>query len=123
MHSTYFKKIGFILTNVGGYWLLLLVSFSPVAANILSWVAAVAFAYIANKNLVFQDKTEGRQQILRQIASFVSSRVFALIVETALIWLGTDLLQFDKYLIKIPVAVIVVILNYLTRKFIVFVKR
>ena len=109
--------------GMGGYWLLLLFGFSPVSANILSWVAAVAFAYVANKKLVFQNHTKGLQQLLRQVTAFVSSRVFSLAVETVLIWAGTDLLQIDKYLIKIPVAVIVVILNYITGKFVVFVKR
>ena len=109
--------------GMGGYWLLLFFGFSPVSANIFSWVAAVAFAYVANKKLVFQNQTKGLQQLLRQVTAFVSSRVFSLVVETVLIWAGTDLLQIDKYLIKIPVAVIVIILNYLTGKFVVFVKR
>ena len=109
--------------GMGGYWLLLFLGFSPVSANILSWVAAVAFAYVANKKLVFQNQTKGLQQLLQQVTAFVSSRVFSLVVETVLIWAGTDLLQIDKYLIKIPVAVIVIILNYLTGKFVVFVKR
>ena len=109
--------------GMGGYWLLLFFGFSPVSANIFSWVAAVAFAYVANKKLVFQNQTKGLQQLLRQVTACVSSRVFSLVVETVLIWAGTDLLQIDKYLIKIPVAVIVIILNYLTGKFVVFVKR
>ena len=111
------------IIGMGGYWLLLLLNFSPVTSNVFSWVAAVSFAYIANKRLVFQVNTKGVCQLLQQIAVFVSARVFSLVVETVLIWISTDLLQIDKYLIKIPVAVIVIILNYLTGKFLVFVKR
>lgn len=108
--------------GVGGYWLLVVLDRSPVIANVLSWIVAVAFAYIANKQFVFRDQTRGARQLVQQILSFVSSRVFSLIVETVLIWIGTDILQFNKYFIKIPVAVVVVILNYITGKFVVFKK-
>lgn len=109
--------------GMGGYWLLISLGVSPVTSNILSWILAVAFAYLANKSLVFQDHCAGFSAVTRQIIKFVSSRLFSLVVETALIWLGVDRLGFDKYLIKIPVSVLVVILNYITGKFLVFVHK
>lgn len=111
------------IIGMGGYWLLVSLGSSPITANLLSWILAVAFAYFANKSLVFHDHCKGFGTIARQTAKFVSSRLFSLVVETTLIWLGVDWLGIDKYIIKIPVSVLVVVLNYITGKFLVFVHK
>lgn len=134
MHRILFQKyreqivylfVGGITTviGMGGYWLLVSMGSSPIIANILSWILAVAFAYLANKSLVFQDYCKGFGVIIRKVVKFISSRLFSLVVETVLIWLGVEWLEIDKYLIKLPVSVLVVILNYITGKFLVFVHK
>ena len=51
------------------------------------------------------------------------SRLFSLGVETLLIWIGYEKLGINKYLVKLPVAVIVIVLNYVTGKLLVFADR
>lgn len=107
--------------GTGGYWLLVWLGMAPVGANVLSWCFAVIFAYFANKLFVFSNKESGSTAVA-QFFKFIAARLFSLGVETALIWLGYDVLGYDKYFVKIPVAVVVVILNYITGKFMVFVR-
>lgn len=51
------------------------------AANIISWVLAVAFAYVTNKKYVFKSPYTSVQATTKELVSFVSSRVASLLVE------------------------------------------
>ena len=82
-----------------------------IASNVIGWIAAVAFAYFANGRWVYRS-TDRRGW--REAGEFVFSRLFSLGLETLLLFLLVDLMQMDKLIAKLAVAVIVVIVNYLT---------
>lgn len=102
-------------------------------SNIIAWVAGVIFAYVINKLWVFESKSWKINIISKEIPEFVGARLFSLIVEEGGLWILVDMLKFDKYsfdlfgftidgklISKIVLAVIVVILNYLFSKLVVF---
>lgn len=115
--------IGGITTVIGFtvYELLVFFGLDVVISNIISWVFAVTWAYFGNKIIVFRDKVKQPGKVAFQIFKFISSRVFTLVVESLLIWFGYEKIGISKYLVKIPVAIFVVILNYITGKLLVFV--
>ena len=82
-----------------------------IASNILAWVGAVAFAYFANGAWVYRSTAH---RGVREASAFVMSRVFSLGVETALLFVMVELLSIGQNWAKIVVAVVVVVLNYLT---------
>lgn len=82
-----------------------------IAANTVGWVAAVAFAYFANGKWVYRSTA---RRGWREAFSFALSRLFSLGLETVLLFLLVDLLHMDEMAAKIPVAVLVVVVNYLT---------
>lgn len=82
-----------------------------IASNVIGWVAAVAFSYFANGKWVYQSTA---RRGWREAGEFVFSRLFSLGLETALLFLLVDQLRADKLIAKLAVAVIVVIVNYLT---------
>ena len=92
-------------------------------ASVVAWAGAVLVAYVTNKTLVFRDQTTGAKQVLWQTVRFVLSRVFSLGVQTALIWLFVDIAGMSEWLVKLPVAVVIVLLNYVTSKIMVFTKK
>lgn len=51
------------------------------AANVLSWIAAVTFAYITSRIYVFQSK---RKDWLQEVAAFYSSRLLTLFMDMAI---------------------------------------
>lgn len=104
------------------YEALVFLGLDVVISNVISWIFAVIWAYVGNKLFVFRDKEKLPGRVAFQIFKFVSSRVFSLGVETALIWLGYEKIGISKYLVKLPVAVFVVILNYITGKLLVFAR-
>jgi|LSQX01.1.fsa_nt_gb putative flippase GtrA len=102
------------------YEVLVFFGLDVVISNVISWIFAVIWAYFGNKIFVFRDKEKLPERVAFQIFKFISSRLFSLGVETALIWLGYEKIGISKFLVKLPVAIFVVILNYITGKLVVF---
>lgn len=82
-----------------------------IASNVIGWVAAVTFSYFANGKWVYRSTA---RRGLWEAGEFVFSRLFSLGLETALLFLLVDLLRADKLIAKLAVAVVVVVVNYLT---------
>ena len=87
------------------------ISLHYAASNVIAWAAAVAFSYFANGKWVY--RSTGRRG-WREAGEFVLSRLFSLGLETVLLLLLVDLLHADKLIAKLLVAVVVVVVNYLT---------
>lgn len=92
-------------------------------AQVAAWVGAVAFAFVTNKRYVYLDQEKGAAAVIGQVVRFVLARLFSLGVQLLLTWIGVELLSMSEWIVKIPVAVLVVVLNYFTGKFAVFVKK
>lgn len=91
---------------------------------IISWVAAVTFAYITNRIFVFKSKSKN---ILKEIISFFGARLLTLGMEMLIMWFFITLLKLDsdKWVLiwTLAVQVIVTILNYVFSKLFVFKKK
>lgn len=93
------------------------------ASTVFSWICAVTFAYITNRIWVFESEAEGAKAIASEAASFYGGRLFTLLVEMLMMWLGYSLLAFNYWVTKIVANVIVLILNYIISKLLVFRKK
>jgi len=92
-------------------------------ANILSWVCAVAFAYVTNKLFVFDSKSWKAGIVTKELAAFVGSRVFSLVAETLTIIIIVSVLNGHEIIAKVIGQVLVLILNYILSKVFVFKKK
>lgn len=98
-------------------------------ANVLSWIAAVLFAFITNKLWVFESRSFKGTLLLKELGAFVASRLITGAIE----WFGVPLLMLaglnqsilgiEGMLAKVLISVIVVILNYILSKLLVFRKK
>lgn len=91
-----------------------------VACNITAWTVAVIFAFATNKPFVFQSHDWSMQTLLPELSKFVGCRIGSGLIETGIIWICVDLLNQNGNIIKIIVSVIVVVLNYIGSKWLVF---
>jgi len=91
-------------------------------ANILSWICAVTFAYITNRIWVFKSKTKGKKQT-REIFEFVSARIFSLLVDMGMMYVMYSLMHINDTIAKIIVQFVVVAMNYILSKLIIFKKN
>lgn len=89
-------------------------------ANILSWIFAVTFAYFTNRKYVFMVKDKAN---FKEAFNFYSSRIVTLIIDMGLMYLLVTVLKFNDKIIKVIVQIIVIVLNYVFSKFIVFKKN
>ena len=100
-----------------------LLHLSPVVSNVIAWVVAVAFAYLTNKPFVFKSHDWSMKTIVPELTKFVGCRVGSGLLETALLFLTVDLLHWNGNLMKLILSVMVVILNYVGSKLLVFRKK
>ena len=100
-----------------------LLHLSTVASNVIAWVVAVAFAYLTNKPFVFKSHDWSMKTVAPELAKFVGCRVGSGLLETALLFLTVDLLHWNGNLMKIILSLMVVILNYVGSKLLVFRKK
>lgn len=92
-------------------------------ADTAAWIAAVLFAYVTNRKWVFESRRTGFFPICAELAAFAGGRVFTFFLQEGLVWVFYDTLEWNKYLVRVPVAVLVVILNYVIGKLLVFRKK
>lgn len=101
----------------------ILLNLNHLIANIIAWIFGVSFAFIVNKIFVFDSKSWAGKDVFSEAWKFVSARIFSGFLETFLLWFFVDIIGMSDKVIKIAASVLVVILNYVFSKFIVFKKE
>ena len=105
------------------YAVFIFFDFGVVWANTLSTFAAILFSYIVNKIWVFKTLNFSIKIIAKELFKFCIGRFFVYVLETSLLVILVDVISFNPILSKAFTAVIVVILNYVTSKKIVFISK
>lgn len=113
------------VVSLGVYYGLVLTVLDPgnplllQLANILSWVAAVTFAYFMSRKFVFESHST---KMRAEAARFYMSRVGTLLLDMLIMFVTVTLLGMNDKLAKLLVQVVVTVLNYIFSKFLVFGK-
>lgn len=109
----------FIVSMVSYALLNQVLGLHALVANIGSWIAAVAFAYLTNRTWVFPAAAKGRA-IIGEALRFTGGRLGTLAVEELILYVGIELLLWPSLWIKAAAQVIVILLNYIISKLFVF---
>lgn len=114
------------LTTVVNYLVYLpcynLLNLSAAVSNAIAWAVAVAFAYLTNKPFVFRSHDWSLKTVVPELTKFVTCRIGSGFLETAILFLCVDMLQWNGNIWKLITSVLVVILNYVASKLLVFKK-
>lgn len=90
---------------------------------IISWIAAVLFAYFTNRKFVFESTNKNK---FKEFISFIVSRLSTLLLEMLIMWFFVTLLKLnsDLYVIIFTMLaqIAVIIGNYIFSKLFVFKK-
>ena len=84
---------------------------------VLSWFVAVSFAYVLNRKFVFESK---EPNILQEMSKFFGARSSTLGIEMLLMLLLVGLFMVNDRIAKVLVQLVILTLNYLFSKFLVF---
>lgn len=119
---------GFLTTAVdfGVYTVLRQVDISVGAAQALSWLAAVLFAYVVNKLIVFRNFNLRPSYLVKEVGAFVAARAFSGVVTwilmVVMVKLGGDRGFVYELFCKFTSSVINMVLNYVFSKVWIFKK-
>ena len=116
-----------VLTTVVNYLIYLpcynLLHWSAGLSNVLAWIVAVAFAFVTNKPFVFKSHDWSAKVVQQELTKFVGCRLGSGVLETVILLFTVDMLHWNGNIWKFFTAVLVIILNYVGSKFLVFKKK
>lgn len=115
-----------VLTTVVNYLVYLpcynLLYWSAAVSNGVAWVGAVTFAFLTNKPFVFQSHDWSWKTVYPELCKFVACRVGSGALETVFLLVTVDMIGLDGNIMKLITSVLVIIINYIGSKLLVFRK-
>lgn len=111
------------IVNIATYYVCAhLIHLDTVISACVAWITGVLFAYFTNRKYVFEsDKTE-MEGVLKEVFSFFSCRLITGAVDIAIMYIFVDVFHWNDMLIKVLSNVVVIVLNYMASKLIIFRK-
>lgn len=108
------------LVNIVVYFACSCLKFSTAVSTLTAWLLSVLFAYITNRKYVFGSKSAGTKAVFKEISNFFLSRLATGLLDLAVMLLFVDILEFNGMFIKVISNMVVIVLNYILSKFLVF---
>ena len=93
---------------------------SAAVSNMIAWVVAVVFAFLTNKPFVFHSYDWSAKTVVPELIKFVSCRLASGVMETVILFLAVDCMNWDGNIWKLITQVLVIIINYVGSKLLVF---
>ena len=112
------------LVNIVAYSILYYIfSINNATSNIIAWIIGATFAYITNKLYVFNSKVNTKKDLLKEILYFYGCRLLTLIIDEAIMIVTVDKFGWNALLMKIIANIIVIVLNFVFSKILIFKKK
>ena len=100
-----------------------IIGIDEVISSGISWFCSVLFAYITNKIFVFESKTNGMKETLKEISSFFLARILSgILCDVGTFAVMVKVLHINDIISKFITQVMVVIMNYILSKLVIFRK-
>lgn len=96
---------------------------SATVSNMIAWAVAVIFAYLTNKPFVFKSYDWSMKTVVPEFGKFLGCRIGSGLMETVIILLTVDCLNWNGNIMKLITNILVIILNYIGSKLLVFSKK
>lgn len=110
------------IVNLAVFWVLTSpLKVNELIANIIAWILAVLFAFLTNRDLVFHAGKSG--SVISQMIKFYLGRAITLALEEAMLLVFITLLHFNSMAVKTIAQVLVIVLNFVISKLIIFRKK
>ncbi len=97
-----------------------LLKMSATASNIIAWLLAVLFAFLTNKPFVFKSKSWSREVVIPEFVKFVTCRIGSGIMETVFLFITVDCINWNGSILKLIASGFVMVLNYISGKWVAF---
>lgn len=112
------------LINLASYYVLYnVLNWGNMPSTALAWLLAVVFAFATNKKWVFDSQSMEWKVLLYELASFFACRIATGVFDMAVMYVAVDVMAWNEMLWKLLSNVIVIILNYVASKLVIFKKK
>ena len=111
------------LVNLGVYNTALWMGMSYGYANSVAFGLAILFAYVTNKAWVFESRTHNWKSLIEEMMKFLVARLGTFLLEMAGLWLMIDGMGWGERVPKYLMTFLVIVLNYILSKSMVFKKK
>ena len=108
------------LVNIVSYYICSRIGMGTAVSTVIAWVLSVLFAYVTNRKYVFESRAFGFVPILKETAGFFLCRLATGLLDLAIMVVFVDFLHFNDMIIKILSNIIVIVLNYVASKLLIF---
>lgn len=116
-----FGALAMAVNFISYYLFAKILKIDEVISSGLSWLVSVIFAYITNKLFVFAKKTENGKELIKEMLTFMSCRVLSgAFCDVGTFALMVKVLKINDIIAKVVTQVMVVIVNYICSKLIIF---
>jgi putative flippase GtrA len=124
-HYSMYLIFGIITTlvNLVIYKVLIDAGIHYTVSTTIAFIVAVTVAFWTNRTWVFRSQSRGLKAIFREMTSFFSVRIVTYFVDLLGLVMLIELLHLDEFISKIIINILVVVLNYLLSRFVVFQAR
>lgn len=119
----FFGGLTTLVNLVVFYFLRLVVHMNREAANVISVICAILFAYAVNSRCVFQSQAALFLDRLREFCKFIGARLSTMVIEVGGVWFMAEILHINDLVGKIIIQFVVLALNYVFSKFLVFTTK
>ena len=92
-------------------------------STVIAWVIAVLTAFLTNKPFVFGSHDWSPKVLLPEAGSFFGCRLGSGLVELVLMHITVEMLGLPGMLMKLLVNIVVILLNYVFSKLVIFKKQ
>lgn len=90
--------------------------------NMICWIICVLFQFFTNRTWVFDGQADSTAEFIKQMSGFVEGRAATLLIEELILAVFITWLQMNALIVKLAAQVVVIILNYVISKLVVFKK-
>lgn len=107
--------------NMASYFLCFQIAGIPnVPSTVIAWVLSVCFAFITNKLWVFDSRSFSAKVLKHELPAFFGARIATGLLDVGIMYLAVDLLHWNPALWKLISNLLVIIINYVASKLIIF---
>ena len=112
------------IINIVTYWFAAhVLHMETVPATVFAWILTVLAAYLTNRKWVFHSDARGSREILAEVVKFFAARLATGIFDWVFMYVTVDRLHWHDVAMKCIANVVVVVLNYIFSKWVIFKKH
>lgn len=94
-----------------------------IPSTIVAWILAVLFAFITNKLWVFESRSFKVNILIHEVVSFFMCRLLTGVLDVLIMYIAVDVMRLNATLWKLLSNILVIILNYIASKIVIFRRK